>query len=93
MAKKKTNPATEVVELEKIEPIETVVEPVPVIGTVVGCKRLNVRKKSNIDSVVACTVDVGAELIVDVDQSTPDWYKVVTEAGVKGYCMKKYVRI
>lgn len=79
------------------EPVEEVEEPVEevetVIGVVSGCERLNLRKESSKDSNILVVLNKGVELVVSPEESTEDFYKVVTEAGVEGYCMKKFITI
>lgn len=61
-------------------------------GFVSGCKRLNIRKKPNINSDVVCVVDAGTELLIIKSDSTNEWFEVIEADGEKGYCMKKYVK-
>lgn len=63
------------------------------IGTVMDCSSLNIRAKSNINSEIIATVKAGTELLIDKDESVNDWYKVYTETGIEGFCMKKYVSV
>ena len=67
------------------------------IGTVSGCKRLNIRKgPSKLDEVIAI-VDAGSLLVVvESDEAADDWYKVNVEvAGIEfeGFCMSEFVTI
>lgn len=62
-------------------------------GHVVDCARLNIRSAPDKGAEVLCVVPAGAVLLVDMILVTRDWYKVCTEAGIEGYCMKKYVDI
>lgn len=94
MPTKKSQVEPEVVEA-KVE-VETPVEPKTVTGVVTNCSKLNIRtkptkvtKKPN----VVCEVPSGTQLIVDLDKSTGDWYKVRTADGVEGFCMKMYVTL
>ena len=77
------------------EPVEEV-EETPVakskIGTLVAsCTMLNVREKPNMDATVICSVNAGSKLVITDEESTDDWFKVCTEAGAEGFCMKDYV--
>lgn len=63
------------------------------VGYVTGCKKLNIRKESYIKSDVVCVVSEKDILLIDDNKSTNEWYKVYTETGFEGYCMKKYVVI
>lgn len=65
-----------------------------VIGKVVKCKRLNVRKNPSKESDPVCIVNEGTVLMVDRNATTPsEWYAVYTESGIKGFCMKEFVKI
>lgn len=72
---------------------ETAAETVKVKGVVGNCKKLNVRVAPNADATPICVITVKSELTIDTTQSTDEWYKVCTAAGVEGYCMKAYVTI
>ena len=65
----------------------------PVIGKVVGCGKLNVRKEPKITADVVCEVAINSELMIDLGSSTEEWYSVCTAAGSEGFCMKKFVEI
>lgn len=64
-----------------------------VIGGLVDCARLRVRKAPNTTADVLCEIDSTAKVMIDKVKSTSDFYKVCTEAGVEGYCMKKFIKI
>lgn len=78
-----------VVEVE--QPVEEVVE--PKMGVVVDCVKLNVRAFPEPDADVICQINASTNLLIDEDESTNAYYKVCTEAGVEGYCMKKFIAI
>lgn len=63
------------------------------IGTVMDCSSLNIRSKSSINSEIIVTVKAGTELLINEDESVSEWYKVCTEAGIEGFCMRKYVSV
>jgi hypothetical protein len=42
---------------------------------------------------ILCVVEVGDELLIDLEKSTDDWYSVTTNVGAEGFCMKKYVTV
>lgn len=70
------------------------VEPVKEVkGIVVDCVRLNVRKNPEPKAEILCAVDAKQDLLIDEANSTADFYKVCTAAGIEGYCMKKFVAI
>lgn len=63
------------------------------VGTVVGCVKLNVRRKPNPISEVLCEIPNAATVLVDDAESTVEFYKICTSAGIEGYCMKKFIEI
>ncbi len=85
----------EVVNVEPVveETVEEVVEENTVYGTVECKEVLNVRKAPAADAAVICVIKNGSEVIIDVTNSTDDFYKVCTEAGLEGYCMKKFIKV
>ena len=77
-------------------------EPVPekepeakkeIAGIVTNCVRLNVRKEPNFDADILCTIDVSTNLIIDEEESTDEFYKICTSAGIEVYCVKTYITI
>ena len=77
---------------------ETVPEKEPeakkeIAGIVTNCVRLNVRKEPNFDADILCTIDVSTNLIIDEEESTDEFYKICTSAGIEGYCVKTYITI
>ena len=64
-----------------------------IIGTVIGCVRLNVRKEPDENADVVDIVPVDAELNVDSNGGNEQFYFVRTPDGIDGYCMKKFVDI
>lgn len=93
-----TNPEDEIGMPESVTTatFNETVEPTPsepIEGFVSGCNRLNVRKEPKAGSLVVCTIEKDADVIIDLDESTDTFYKVCTEAGAEGYCMKDYITI
>ena len=78
-----------VVEVE--QPVEEVVE--QKMGVVVNCTKLNVREFPDPDAEVVCTINASTNLLIDDEEFTDEYYKVCTEAGVEGYCMKKFIAV
>lgn len=70
---------------------EVKMEPKTVKGVVFGCSKLNVRAKPNTDADVVCILDTKTEITINVDKSNAEWFCICTAAGVKGYCMRKFV--
>ena len=63
------------------------------IGLVANCKRLNIRESPTVDAPVICEVVCQTELMIEEDDSTEDFYKVCTAAGIEGFCMRKFIAI
>jgi len=63
------------------------------IGFVTNCKKLNIREKPRTDATIICKVDYQTELMIDEKESTEEFYKVCTAAGIEGFCMKKFIAI
>ena len=81
---------TEVVteETEVIEDKTPDEVPKPVYG-VVNCSKLNIRRGPSIDTASLCIVEGGSKL--DIEQYNEEWLKVLTEDGISGYCMRKFI--
>lgn len=62
-------------------------------GTVSNCTQLNIRKEPSETSEVIMVVSSHDKLMIELDESTDDWFKVCTAAGIEGFCMKKYVTV
>lgn len=60
-------------------------------GVVTECVRLNVRKTPALDGEVVSTINCLTDVVVDLEDSTDEFYKISTAAGVEGFCMKKYI--
>lgn len=84
----------EIVEESPVVEEPVVEEPVvQTIGFVDGCNSLRVRKESSVDSEELCIIAKSTEVVIDLENSTEDFYKVTTSEGVEGYCMKKFITI
>ena len=77
---------------EEIEEVELEEDEV-ILGVVDNCGKLNVRFRPNPHSDVECVLDADAEVMIDEDESTNEYYKVITASGVEGYCLKKYITV
>lgn len=84
--KKVDEPAT-IQNLEPPKPAE------PNIGIVTNCVRLNVRETPIVTAKILSEVDVNSKLMIDETESTEEWFKVYTETGIEGFCMKKFITI
>ena len=99
--KEETTPVEEIEEsidttetVEETEEIEVIEDktpdevPKPVYG-VVNCSKLNIRRGPSIDTASLCIVEGGSKL--DIEQYNEEWLKVLTEDGISGYCMRKFI--
>lgn len=82
-------------ELEDVtEEIEESISDVNTItGIVSDCKKLRVRNAPGLDSDVICEIEAGSIVEIDEVNSTEEFYKVCTETGIDGYCMKKFIKV
>ncbi len=69
------------------------VEPSTVLGVVTECVKLRVRSTPEIADNVLAEIILASEVLVDLKESTDEFYKITTEAGLEGYCMKRYINI
>ena len=84
----------EVTEPEVIVPsIENNVENNEVIGKISGFEKLYVRKEASKDSEPVGIVTDKDDILIDITNSTDDFYKVITSNGLEGYCVKEFVKI
>lgn len=72
---------------------EAVNEPHTDFGIVTDCLYLNVRKRPDINADVAVVIDALTQVVLDLDASTEDFYKVATSDGIEGFCMRKYIAL
>lgn len=79
------------VEVEEISTPEPPEE--PMYGEVTDCKKLNVRNAADTEAEVLCTIDAGSEVVIIGSESTDEFYKVFTAAGVEGFCMKQFITL
>lgn len=82
--KKDTKP-----EVEKVEEPEEATK----IGTVTDCGLLNVRNKPSMDSKVLFTIPESANVVIDLEKSTDDFYNIFTEVGLEGFVRKEYIKV
>lgn len=64
-----------------------------VSGAVVDCLKLNVRKEPSIDAEVLAVIPADSEVVIDIDASVSEFYKICTVAGIEGFCMRKYIAL
>lgn len=65
----------------------------PIIGSVVGCKRLNIREEPSKTAEVVDIVPAETELLIDSDFEHELFYSVLTPDGIDGYCMREFVDV
>ena len=61
------------------------------IGTVIGCEKLRVRPTSNTDQEEIALIDEGSIVKISLEDSTEDFYKIRTDDGIEGYCMRSFI--
>lgn len=79
--------------IEFEDPVTTEPPEEPLYGTVTDCAKLNVRKEPNSEADVLCTIDAKSEVVIVRSESTEEFHKVITAAGVEGFCMKKFITL
>lgn len=62
-------------------------------ANVANCEKLNVRKSPRLDATVVQVIDKGDSIRIFKGQETANFYKVITNNGVVGFCMKKYIKL
>ena len=89
-----------IVEETVAEPVDQPVEEAPKkeskVGIVANCEKLNLRRSPLKDSDGANIITEllhGVAVVIDEDESTPIFYKVITEDGLEGYCMRQFVEV
>lgn len=103
MAKKNVNPNTE--DAKIVDTVEETTEQTgtdnkepkkapekkTIKGVVTECIKLNIRKEPSLTAAIVEEISALAEVKIDREASTDDWYSVQTESGKSGFCMKKYI--
>lgn len=89
-----------IVEEAAAEPLDQTLEETPKkeskVGIVANCEKLNLRRSALKDSDGANIITEllsGVAVVIDEDESTPDFYKVTTETGLEGYCMRRFIEL
>ena len=89
-----------IVEETAAEPVDQPVEKAPKkeskVGIVANCEKLNLRRSPLKDSDGANIITEllpGVAVVIDEDESTPNFYKVTTETGLEGYCMRQFIEL
>ena len=61
------------------------------IGSV-NCAKLNVSVSPSTTALVVCVLENGSKVSI-TDDSDPNFYKVYTETGAYGFCMKQFITV
>lgn len=86
--KKTTKKVEEAVIVE--EPKEVKAKVVTKYGKVANCYFLNLRQRPTTESIVLEVLPVNTKVQILADNHA-DFYKVLTENKVEGYCVKEYI--
>ena len=62
-------------------------------GKISNCKKLNVRKFPSRDAGIVSELVEGSEVMIDEKESTALFYKIYTEHGIEGFCMKQFIKV
>lgn len=65
----------------------------PVIGLVSNCTNLRIRKEPDEKAEVLGILSVDTEVMIDEDESIGEFYKVYTDSGLEGFCMKPFITV
>ena len=89
-----------IVEEAAAEPVDQPIEEAPKketkVGIVANCEKLNLRRSPLKDPDGANVITEllpGVAVVIDEDESTPNFYKVITEDGLEGYCMRQFIEV
>lgn len=77
-------------EVEEVVAEEVAKPAMHTVGTVAGCKKLNVRLEPSSDSEVVGILNSGEKVEVD-GEAANGFYKICTAYGLEGYCMEQYL--
>lgn len=59
----------------------------------VNCLRLHIHSEPDLKSEVICKIRYLTEVMVDLNSSTEDFYKIHTAIGAEGFCEKYLITI
>ena len=65
----------------------------PKYGIVTNCLSLAVRSEPNTDGMIVGTLGVLSKVEILRNDSNNDFYLVISENSLSGYCMKKYITL
>ena len=78
------------------QPVEESAKKESKVGIVANCEKLNLRRSPLKDSGGANIITEllpGVAVVIDEGESTPNFYKVITEDGLEGYCMRQFIEV
>lgn len=64
-----------------------------VIGLVSNCANLRVRKEPDDKAEVLGVIPVDTEVVIEEDEPTSEFYKILTDSGLEGFCMKQFITV
>ena len=76
-----------------VSPMPEVEPEIRKFGKITGCKKLNVRKLPSRDAEIVSELIEGSEVMIDENESTALFYKICTEHGIEGFCMKDFIKV
>ena len=89
-----------IIEEAAAEPVDQPVEEAPKketkVGIVANCEKLNLRRSPLKDSDGANIITEllpGVAVVIDEDESRCNFYEVITEDGLEGYCMRQFIEL
>ena len=89
-----------IVEEAAAEPVDQPIEEAPKketkVGIVSNCEKLNLRRSPLKDSDGANIITEllpSTAVVIDDEKSTDEFYKVTTETGLEGYCMRQFIEL
>ena len=63
------------------------------VKTILAHGGIMVRSEANLTSTPVTTIKAGEQVMIDMDLSNDEFYKVYTAAGAEGYCKKEYIKV
>lgn len=78
------------------ETVESIEEEIPEVATATGVVTaglLNVRADADSAAEVLGVIKKDSEVMIDLDESTDEFYSVCTESGLYGFCMKEFIEV
>ena len=86
-----------IVEETAAEPVDQPVEEAPKkeskVGIVAHCLKVNLRSEAITGNNIITVLPAGTALVIDEDETTDKFYKVTTETGLEGYCMRQFIEL